>query len=99
MTGGLASLILLTGLSLGQTTGFSQQISLTVAEFGQELHQTDIVLGALLTGCIIVIVALILYTKLKPVYEHCKGTGEVTTSSHAEHNSSAEEQLSCVVNI
>ncbi|XP_071314528.1 uncharacterized protein [Trachinotus anak] len=64
----------------------------TTVETRQDLCISDILLGILLPCCVIVIAALILYKKQKPVCEHCKG--EVTASNHADHNRSAEDEPS-----
>ncbi|XP_040903672.1 uncharacterized protein LOC121188153 isoform X1 [Toxotes jaculatrix] len=64
----------------------------TKVETGQELCPLVIVLGTLLSCCVIVIAALILCRKQKPVCEHCIGD----VFSHAEHDRSAEDQPSFV---
>ncbi|XP_045885947.1 uncharacterized protein LOC123957297 [Micropterus dolomieu] len=66
----------------------------TKVETRQELCPFIIVLGTLLAGCVIVIVALIISRNYKPVCEHCKGG--VTASKHAEHDRSDENQPSYV---
>ncbi|XP_039975749.1 uncharacterized protein LOC120785255 [Xiphias gladius] len=66
----------------------------TKVETRQKLCPSVIVLVTLLPCCVIVIAALILSRKQRPVCEHCKG--EVTASNRAENDRPAEDQPSCV---
>ncbi|XP_038555607.1 uncharacterized protein LOC119888894 [Micropterus salmoides] len=62
----------------------------TKVETRQELCPFVIVLVILLTGCVIVVMTVIISRNQKPVCKHCKG--EVTFSNHAENDRSAENQ-------
>ncbi|XP_078116311.1 uncharacterized protein LOC144524140 isoform X1 [Sander vitreus] len=53
----------------------------TKVETRQELCPFVIVLGTMLAGCVIVIAALIIFRKQKPVCEYCKGEA----SNHAQY--------------